>query len=457
MKQFMTVRLVLAVLVVALLIGSAANVTYAQDAVTLKVDGIGGVELKWLNETVKPQFEAIMKAEGKNVVVEAVEFTGTGEDLRQRYTLDIGSGAGADLLSFDGFWIPDFATAGLLKPLSALVGDEAMKWEGWEKTPEGLRNILGYKGDVYGIPRGTDARVIWIRTDLFAKAGLPADWQPTSWEDILAAARTLKTTMPEVTPLQLNAGKEMGEASTLQGYMMALLGAGHHIYDFDQEKWIVSSPAILNTLNFYKTLYIDEKLGDTRFQLVKNGRDLSFEAFAKGNVAMLVEGDFFWRGPLAVGSKHPAEMANRDEVVSFVKMPAMKPGAGYKGQDFVTISGGTGFVLNANTKAPQESFKLLSFMFSKPMLEELQKLQPRIRARTDVPVTGDAVMTKIAAEVLPLTTIRPALPTYSKVSAEVQAMTERVITGEMTPQQAMEAYAKAVEAIAGAENVVTLN
>jgi multiple sugar transport system substrate-binding protein len=91
------------------------------------------------------------------------------------------------------------------------------------------------------------------------------------------------------------------------------------------------------------------------------------------------------------------------------------------------------------------------------MLEELQKLQPRIRARTDVPVTGDAVMTKIAAEVLPLTTIRPALPTYSKVSAEVQAMTERVITGEMTPQQAMEAYAKAVEAIAGAENVVTLN
>src|SRR5690606_7897416 len=147
--------------------------------------------------------------------------------------------------------------------------------------------------------RGTDARVIWYRTDLFEQAGLPVDWQPTSWEELLDAARTIKAELPDVVPFQLNAGIAMGEATSMQGYLMALLGAGHHIYDAEAGKWIVSSPAILDTLNLYKTIYIDEELGDLGFQLRQNGRDQSFEGFSQGTVAMLVEGDYLWRGPIA--------------------------------------------------------------------------------------------------------------------------------------------------------------
>lgn len=428
----------------------------AQDAITLTLEGVSGPELQWMTEYVKPQFEAMMAEEGVNVTLEIVEFTGTAEDQRQRYTLDIGTGGGSDVLGFDGFWLPDFATTGLLKPLDELVGEEATNWEGWEQTPEGLRNILGYQGQVYGVPRGTDVRVIWFRTDLFEQAGLPTDWQPTSWADILDAARTIKEALPDVVPLQLNAGTAMGEASTLQGYMMALLGAGHHIYDFEESKWIVRSQAILDTLNLYKTIYIDEELGEDRFQLVQSGRDDSFLGFSQGNVAMLVEGDFMWRSVLAPGGGNPAELANRDEVVNFAKMPAMEPGAGYNGQDFVTISGGTGFVINPNTEHPQEAWKLVAFMFSKDSLLELQKLQPRIRARVDVPVEGDEMMTRLVDEVLPLTTVRPASPDYSKVSTEVQLMTERVVSGEMTPEEALDAYADAVTEIVGEENVIDL-
>jgi multiple sugar transport system substrate-binding protein len=137
-------------------------------------------------------------------------------------------------------------------------------------------------------------------------------------------------------------------------------------------------------------------------------------------------------------------------------MPAMTPGSGYNGQDFVTISGGTGFVLNPNTKNARLAWKLLAYMNSKEALEALQKLQPRIRARQDVPVVGDEVMSAIAKDVLPLTTVRPALPEYSKVSEQVQLMTERVITGEMKPDQAMEEYAKAVTEIVGKDNVIDL-
>lgn len=450
--MFNRFRFVMIVFILLLAVGGAMA---QDDAIELTIGGVNGAELQWLNEYVKPTFEAQMAEAGKNVIVTPIEFLGSGEDLRQQYVLDLGVGSGPDVLGFDGFWLPEFVEGGLLQPLTEVVGPEALEWEGWEVIPEGIQNILSFNDEIYGIARGTDARVIWYRRDLFEQAGLPTDWQPTSWEDILSAARTIKEQLPDVTPIQLNAGTAMGEATTMQGYLMTLLGAGHHIYDVEQGKWIVSSPAILQTLQFYDTIYNQEGLGNTRWQLVENGRDLSFEAFSKGEVAMLVEGDFFWRGPLAPETGN-FPMENRNEVVSFALMPAMEPGMGFNGQDFVTISGGTGFVLNPNSEHPQEAWELLSFMFSKPTVEALQAIQPRIRARTDVAVTGDETMSRMVSNVMPLTTIRPQLPAYNQVSAEAQLMTERVVSGEMTPEEAMAAYDEAVTAIVGEENVLRI-
>lgn len=427
----------------------------AQDPVEITVSGASGVEFEWIRDYVKPRFEAMMTEAGTPVTVNVIEFTGSGEDLRQQYVLDLGAGSGADILAFDGFWLPEFVEGGLLKPLTEIVGDSALDWDGWSVTPEGIQAIMSFDGQLYGVPRGTDARVIWYRTDLFEQAGLPADWQPTSWAELLDAARAIKAALPDVAPLQLNAGTAMGEASTLQGYIMALLGAGHHVYDFDQAKWIVSSPAILSTLELFKTIYLDEDLGEVRWQLVKNGRDLSFEAFSKGEAAMLVEGDYFWRGPIAPDTGDYA-MPNRDEVVSFALMPSMEPGAGYRGQDFVSASGGTGYVLNANSANAGLAWELMEFMFGKDSVDALQVLQPRIRARTDVSVPNDAIMTRIATDVLPLSAIRPQLPEYNQVSAQIQLMTERIVSGEMTPMEAMEAYDAAVTEIVGEDNVLRI-
>ena len=454
-RQFSLARFVSVLMVVFLAVG-AVSVVGAQDAVQLTIGGISGVELQWVNETVIPAFEAQMAEAGTPVEVEAIDNGNiSGEDQKQQYVLDLSVGEGADVMAFDGFWLPEFVDGGLLKPLGELVGESYADWEGWSQIPDGIRNILGYNGELFGIPRGTDVRVIWYNRDILEAAGLPREgWQPTSWQELLDAAQAIKDSQPDVVPLQMNAGTAMGEASTLQGYLMALLGTGHHIYDFEQGKWIVSSPGILDTLELYSTIYTDSALGDARWQQVENGRDLSFEAFANGTVGMLVEGDFFWRSVLVEGGTFPME--NRNDRVGFALMPAQEPGSGYNGQDFVTISGGTGYVLNANTELPQEAWALLTPMFSKESLDALQALQPRIRARLDVPVTGDDVMSALVTEGLPLTTIRPQLPAYNAISEQARIMTGRVVSGEMTPQEAMDAYAVAVTEIAGEENVVTI-
>jgi multiple sugar transport system substrate-binding protein len=425
----------------------------AADPVTITI-AAGGNELKWITETIKPAFEKKMADAGTPVTVNPQDNSNV-TDAKQQIALDLKAGQGADLFSFDGFWLPEFVDAGLIKPLDELVGDDAMKWEGWSQMPDSIKTILAYNGKTYGIPRGTDARVIWYNKDIIEKAGYPRDsFQPKSWAELLDAARKVKETSPDITPFQLNAGTAMGEATTLQGYTMALLGAGEHVYDFESKKWIASSPAILDTLNLYNTIYNTDNLGNARWQLVKNGRDLSFEAFSKGQVAMLVEGDYLWRSIL-IPKGGDFAMADRDQKVGFALMPAKEPGKGYRGQDFVTISGGTGFIINPNSKVAKEAWALLTFMYSKDELTELQKLEPRIRARLDVPVVGDPVMSKMVTDVLPLTTIRPQLPEYSKVSEQIQLMTERVVSGEMTPQEAMDAYAAAVTDIVGADNAIT--
>lgn len=334
------------------------------------------------------------------------------------------------------------------------MGETMAEWEGWDHISEGARDLMSYQGGTYGIALGTDVRMIFVRTDLMQEAGIdPETWQPASWEELLDTARTLKQHNPDSFPLQLNAGVPMGEATTMQGYWMAVLGTGEAVTD-EEGRWIVESQGILDTLNLYKTVYVDEKLGDQRAQLLGDGRNRTFANFRDGTTAMLVEGDWFYRSVTAPGSEFAVE--NRDEVMGWAKMPAKEPGAGLRGQDFVTISGGTGFVLNPNTDEPELAWELLAFMNSQEQLTRFQDFQPRIRIRDDVPIPDEPFLSETAQALLPLTTARPNSAEYNAVSAEIQRMTEAVVSGELSPEEAMARYRDAVVGIVGEENTVSL-
>lgn len=160
-----------------------------------------------------------MKAEGKDVAVKLTQFGGEDEQLTQQLALDFSTGAGPDVSNFDGFLIPSFVQGGLLKSLEEVAGPDAVNWEGWEHISQGSKALMSYQGKPYGIALGTDARMIFVRKDVFKKAGIDAEgWQPKSWEELLDAARKIKAADPESFPLQLNAGVSMGEATTMQGY-----------------------------------------------------------------------------------------------------------------------------------------------------------------------------------------------------------------------------------------------
>ena len=445
-----TARPILILLAVLLTAGVAFGQTLS---ITFRgvAGGVNSLQVDWIRDYVIPEFQA----RNPGVTVNLIEFGGSDEALKEQYALDLSVGSGADVMGFDGFWIPEFAEGELLRPLNVVGGAAVDAWDGWSHIPEGLQALMTFGGERYGIAQGTDFRMIHTRIDILEAAGIAdaANWQPTSWAEVLDAARAVKAANPDSFPLQINAGTAMGEATTMQGYYMLLLGTGQFLLD-DAGMWIVRSQGILDTLDLYKTIYVDEMLGDPRLQLVQDGRNRTFANFRDGTTALLVEGDYFYRGPTAPGQEF--EVADRDTVMGWAMMPAQVPGAGLRGQDFVTISGGTGFVLNPNADDGALAWELLAFMNSVESLEAAQAIQPRIRVRDDVPVPNNVFLTETAAALGPFTTARPNESVYAEVSYQAQLMTERVVSGEMTPMEAMDAYAQAVTDLVGADATVDL-
>ncbi|PSL02754.1 carbohydrate ABC transporter substrate-binding protein (CUT1 family) [Haloactinopolyspora alba] len=410
-------------------------------------------EATWITDWVIPEFTAMKKEQGVDVTVEFEANGVDDEEYKTKIALDLQSDSGADIIGIDGIWTGEFAEAGYIEPLTEVAGEGVDDWDGWEQIPEAVQQAMSFEDQKYGIPLGTDGRVIYFNKELFAQAGLPADWQPTSWQEILDAARQLQQ-LDGVTPLQINAGTAMGEATTMQGFLPLLAGTGELVWN--DGEWTGGSEGVTETLGFYADVYGgDQPLGDPLIQQEAQGRDTSFQMFANGELGMLIESDYLWRSVINPDGGI-APMQNRDEAVGWAKIPAREPGAGINGQDFVSMSGGTGRVLNPNTEYPQQAWELLRFMNSPEAFEAMLAGSARITPRDDVNATAladDPMLTFVAEEVLPITAYRPSLAAYPQVSVALQEATASVVSGT-SPDEAASTYQSELEGIIGDDGAI---
>lgn len=418
------------------------------------VGGKNAESAEWVENYVIPEFTALQKEKGRDITLTFEPQGVDDEDYKTKVALDLNSGRGADVIGIDGTWVGEFAQAGYIKPLDE-VASNVEDWDGWDQIDDAVRDSAAFEDKVYGVPDGTNGRVWYFNKELFRQAGLPEDWQPTSWEDVLDAGRALSS-LDGVVPIQLNAGTAMGEATTMQGLLPILAGTGTEVWT--DGTWLGNTQGLRDALTLYRTIYVDEELGDPVLQQEANGRDASFSEFAEGRIGMLLEGDYLWRSVLnpaeGVGT---APMENRDEAVGFAMIPAKEPGAGVNGQDFVSYSGAGCQVLNPNAADPDLAWELIEFMASPDAIKKRLENTVSISQRDDVNaelLSGDPLLSWIAEEVLPTSLYRPSLAEYPEVSVALQQATLDVVSG--TPvEEAAQTCAETVADIVGEENVVS--
>ena len=350
-----------------------------------------------------------------------------------------------DLVYEDTFLINSDITSGYLRPLDPYLA----KWKDWGQFIDTAKAAArAENGKTYGVSDGTDTRGIWFDKGIFQKAGLPADWQPKTWDDILTAARTIKQKVPGVTPFNIYTGKPVGEAAAMQGMEMLLYGTGDGtsdpLYDKATKKWIAGSQGFKDALEFVHTVY-QEKLGpdvsealDPNIQVTVAG-----DLLPKGKLGMALDGSWlpqYW----LPGSGH--DWPGWSKELGLAAMPTQAGQAPGK----VSMSGGWTWAIPAKAGNPDLAFKFIEAMQTEANARKYYIASSGIAVRKDVAADPSYASAqpgiKFFTDLVSSTHYRPAYPAYPKVSTAMQEAMENVTTGDASVQKAASGYDDALKA-----------
>ncbi|MCT7351068.1 extracellular solute-binding protein [Streptomyces sp. 15-116A] len=349
-----------------------------------------------------------------------------------------------DLVYEDTFLINSDITSGYLKPLDPYLA----KWKDWGQFIDTAKAAArGEDGKTYGVPDGTDTRGLWFSKDVFAKAGLPADWQPKTWEDVLDAARAIKEKAPDVIPLNVYTGKPVGEAATMQTFEMLLYGTNDGsfdpLYDKSSKKWITAGKGFKDSLAFVETVF-KEKLGpEVSDALDPNvGTRVRGEWLPQGKLGIALDGSWLPQDWLE-GSGH--EWPEWSKELGLAAMPTQQGQAPGK----VSMSGGWTWSIPAKAANPDLAFEFIKTMQTKANAQKWYVANSGIAVREDVasdPAYAEAQPgITFFTGLVEHTHYRPAYPAYPKVSTAIQEAMEGVTTGDMSVQEAARAYDEALK------------
>ncbi|MCO5988772.1 extracellular solute-binding protein [Actinoallomurus spadix] len=353
-----------------------------------------------------------------------------------------------DVAYEDTFFVNSDAEARFLRPLD----DDLKSWPDWSQFVDAAKAAgQAADGHTYGIPMGTDTRGLWYNKQIFAKAGLPQNWQPKTWNDVLAAARQIKSKVPGVIPLNVYAGKGVGEASSMQGFEMLLYGTGDKLYDDQTKKWVAPSRGMGAAFDFLKTVY-SSGLGPTQQQALDPhwSDNVAGQELPKGKLAIALDGSWLPQAWIPGGANAWPQWSS---VLGTAAMPTQNGQAPGK----VSLSGGWLLSVGARTKNPSAAWKLVQLAMNKENSLFFYVKATQVSVRKDVVadpkyLEGNPTQ-RFWTDLVSVTQYRPAYNVYPQISNQLQAASEAVVTGQSSPRSAMNDFAGQVKQIAGPDKV----
>ena len=406
---------------------------------------------EWIASLVEPGIANYEAATGTKV--EAIKLPGDGYD--QRIAVDLAAGTAADVNVIDSFMVAELASAGYLAPLDGPLSS----WDQYAAYMPGLIDVVSYDGSVYALPTDTDVRMLWYDKSVFEAAGIAMPWTPATWQDVIDTAQILKDAGVENAFL-LPAGTKQGEAATMQGFYMALLGADtpdgerNRLRAWDEGKWIGDSPALRATVDLYHEVYIARELTPSSINYATDVGAAVREALMNDELGILASGSWEWACLFDCNGVNVPSVEERNAMIGWTPWP----GSGAEGAPATTnISGGWSIGVNAAAADQDAAVSLLTTIFDQGNFSAWTISQGRMGVRTDITESAAYAENAYLAEATKLaatTTGRDTCPGYQVVSALVQQMTANILDG-VSPEDALAEYKAALIDEFGEENVIT--
>lgn len=354
-----------------------------------------------------------------------------------------------DLVREDTFLINADIKSGYLRPLD----DKLAAWKHWDRFAASAKaSARAEDGRTYGVPDGTDTRGLWFNKELFARAGLPADWRPRTWNDVLDAARAVKRAVPGVIPLNVYTGKGAGEGAAMQGFEMLLYGTGADpLYDPAAKKWRAGTTGFRDSLEFVRTVFA-EKLGPQPSDALDPNVStrVAGEWIPEGKLAIALDGSWLGKYWQPDGSRPWPQWSRVMGRAAFPTQDGRDPGR-------VSLSGGWTWSISARSTKADLAWQLVELLQSPENATDWTVRDGQIAVRDDVAANdryrssmpGVEFFTGLVKD----THYRPALPVYPQVSSAIQEAMESVTTGDASTERAARRYDERLRSIAGADGV----
>ena len=235
---------------------------------------------------VKKQYEKLYP----NVTVNLIAVQGGEPDFLTKLALDYKSTSTAPTLAqFPSTEIALYQSTGYLMSLSKML--KGSSW--FSQYPKVIQNEGLINGKIYAVSSGENNVGLYYDKAILTKAGIKVPWQPTNWAQIISAAEKIKAAEPKIIPLWVDAGTSAGPNGAGYGILNLLAGSSTPTIQTSSGKMVVDSPGLLQTLDFFHTMF-SKGLGAPTSQLfsLNNAPNIPSADFKSGTLGIAVGANF---------------------------------------------------------------------------------------------------------------------------------------------------------------------
>jgi multiple sugar transport system substrate-binding protein len=284
-------------------------------------------------------------------------------------------------------------------------------------------------GQLYGVPANAGALVLWYNVKVFKAAGLDPDNPPKTWDEFVAAAKTIKQ-KAGVDGFGMN-GFARNDLMDLFGAVVASRTNGSWYWD-EARKAVKTDDGVASSLDFMRSLVAGRQ---TQASVDSYNRADTRSLLRDGKVGMTID------GPWAIGAlKQAVDISSPDSAFRTARLPGPdKPGA--------TSLNVSCYNISARTKQPAMALKLVEFL-SRPehMLTHAQGYgvvpvrTSVLNSETFAKQPWQALATAAANPSVPA---KPGVSNMSLVETTIPNAVQSVLLGKATGSEALKALAKA--------------
>jgi multiple sugar transport system substrate-binding protein len=353
-------------------------------------------------------------------------------DLHHVLVQAIAEGRGPDLAVLDSVWVPEFAAAGFLRPVEELAPD----WLREEYEADFLEPFVAanrFAGQTVTVQAEADVAGIWYRRDELGALGLEP---PSSWLGLVEIGRALAAGTQVSHPIVMPGGSRGGETTT---YCLLALLASNGVSVLDRDSVTVDDRRTVEAFEFLRELV---ETGLLPNDAVTYEWDRPIRLLAQGHAAVSFGGSYEGPALAEAAGLRPAEVW---DYFGFVPIPTGPSGSS------AALAGGMVYGIPRQAAHPDLAMHLLERLVSAVALARMSRATSQIPSRRSAValVARESPLLAVTATMLEGAVVRPATPAYARVSSQLQAILEAVLTGRLAPAAASERAGDMIGAITG--------